>query len=169
MKFEATVRDKTYTLDFNESLTSVDVNETVRGLKFLSLGGNRFLLRMGRKTFQIDNVTKTGQTVEFTLNNVWHSVDIIDEQAILLKEMGFQSKGSDVSDSLTAPMPGKILDILVDEGKEVKQGDPLIILEAMKMENELKAPIDGFISAILVEKGTSVNKKEILIELKAIG
>ena len=65
---------------------------------------------------------------------------------------------------IKAPMPGLILDIMVEVGQEVKKGDALMILEAMKMENVLKSTGEGTITSIEVEKGQSVEKNNILIK-----
>ncbi|MBB6218143.1 biotin carboxyl carrier protein, partial [Anaerosolibacter carboniphilus] len=59
--------------------------------------------------------------------------------------------------SITAPMPGTILDIKIKEGDTVKSGQVLVILEAMKMENEIMAPADGKVVSISTNKGASVN------------
>ncbi len=67
---------------------------------------------------------------------------------------------------VTAPMPGKILRILVKEGEEVKTGQGLITLEAMKMENEIPAPKNGTIKKILVKEGDTVNTGDPLIEIR---
>ena len=66
---------------------------------------------------------------------------------------------------VTAPMPGTILNIPVTNGAAVKAGDILLILEAMKMENEIVAPRDGVISQIAVNKGATVNTGDVLIML----
>jgi biotin carboxyl carrier protein len=65
---------------------------------------------------------------------------------------------------IKAPMPGLIIDLRVKEGDVVKQNDPLIILEAMKMENVIKSPGDGTVKAVKVQKGNSVEKNQVLIE-----
>lgn len=65
--------------------------------------------------------------------------------------------------TVTAPMPGTILDIAVKEGDAVKAGQLCVILEAMKMENELPAPCDGIVKSVNVTKGASVNTAEVLI------
>lgn len=70
------------------------------------------------------------------------------------------SSGQEVID---APMPGNIWKVLVAEGDEVKSGDTLIILEAMKMENELVAPKDGKVTKIMTTEGTSVNTGDKLL------
>jgi biotin carboxyl carrier protein len=66
---------------------------------------------------------------------------------------------------MSAPMPGTVLDIKVSEGQTVKAGDIILILEAMKMENELVAPKDGTIAKIYTSKSTSVNTGDPLVTI----
>ena len=66
---------------------------------------------------------------------------------------------------VNAPMPGKILKVNVNAGTAVKKGDVLLVLEAMKMENEIVAPHDGAVKAISVDKGQNVNPGEILLKM----
>jgi len=68
--------------------------------------------------------------------------------------------------TVTAPMPGKILRVLVSEGQEVKTGQGLVVLEAMKMENEIPAPKDGVVKKIYVKENDTVNTGDPLIELR---
>ncbi len=67
--------------------------------------------------------------------------------------------------SVTAPMPGNILDIKVTQGQMVAAGQTLVILEAMKMENEIQAPVDGTVASINVSKGSSVESGAVLVVL----
>ncbi|WP_026476989.1 biotin/lipoyl-containing protein [Alkaliphilus transvaalensis] len=68
--------------------------------------------------------------------------------------------------SIEAPMPGNIWKVIAKEGQAVKEGDVLIILEAMKMENEIVAPADGVVATIHVAEGASVNGGDVLVSLK---
>lgn len=68
--------------------------------------------------------------------------------------------------TITAPMPGTVLEVKVAPGQAVKAGDILIILEAMKMENEILAPSDGTIDTVQTTKGASVNASDILVTIK---
>lgn len=67
--------------------------------------------------------------------------------------------------SVDAPMPGNILDIKVSNGASVKAGDVLLILEAMKMENEIVAPQDGTVASVNVNKGDTVEAGQTLVSL----
>ncbi len=67
--------------------------------------------------------------------------------------------------TVTAPMPGNILDVKVKPGDKVKAGDTLLILEAMKMENEISAPQDGTVASVSAKKGDTVNSGDVLCSL----
>jgi len=67
--------------------------------------------------------------------------------------------------SIDAPMPGKIVKVLVEEGQSIKAGDVLLVLEAMKMQNEITADADGTVKAVNVEAGQNVKVKESLVIL----
>lgn len=67
--------------------------------------------------------------------------------------------------TVKAPMPGNILDVKVAAGASVKAGDVLVILEAMKMENEIVAPQDGTVASINVNKGDTVNSGDVLVSM----
>ena len=75
------------------------------------------------------------------------------------------STGSVGATKVTAPMPGKIVDVKVTEGQSVKEGDVLVVLEAMKMENEIVAPKNGTIASVNVVKGGTVDAAELLVSI----
>ena len=79
---------------------------------------------------------------------------------------GLSGAAGILSKVLKAPMPGKVLELKVKPGNPIKKNEPLIILEAMKMENILKASADGIIDSIEVNVGNSVEKNEVLIRFK---
>ena len=100
------------------------------------------------------------------VNSGTYEVDIQDQLDLLIDRMGFaQGSSKDIS-AIEAPMPGLILDINVRIGQAVNEDDPLVILEAMKMENVITSPRDGIIKNIAVEKGAAVDKKHVLIEFE---
>lgn len=90
-------------------------------------------------------------------------VNLKDAVEIQVHDMGLDEAVSGQTGSITAPMPGLVLEIDVQPGDSVSAGDSLIILEAMKMENVLSSPGDGVIGNIHVEKGQPVEKSQLLI------
>ena len=82
------------------------------------------------------------------------------------QEANLKKKPPESSGKIHAPMPGKIVKILVKEGEHVSEGSGLIIIEAMKMENELKSTMQGVVSRIHVKEGRPVEGKEILLEIE---
>jgi len=88
------------------------------------------------------------------------------EAADIEHSMGLSVVASQKLSSVKAPMPGLVLDIMVEPGQEVAEGDSLLILEAMKMENVLKATGEGVVKSIEITKGAAVEKGQILIEME---
>ena len=83
----------------------------------------------------------------------------------LISELGFNQSSKNRQKDIHAPMPGLVLEILVQEGDSVKEGQNLITLEAMKMENILKAGSDGTVTTIHTETKAKVEKNELLITI----
>ena len=75
-------------------------------------------------------------------------------------------KGKATAEYIKAPMPGKIIDVLVREGSVVQRGEPVVILEAMKMQNEILSPINGTVIKISAKANTNVMKDDLLMEIK---
>lgn len=98
------------------------------------------------------------------INNTKYTLDVKDQYDELLHHLGMDNMTSKKVNDIKAPMPGMVLNILVGEGQEVKKGDALLILEAMKMENILKSPSDGIVKKIAATKGTAVEKNQLLIQ-----
>ena len=77
-----------------------------------------------------------------------------------------KQKGKAEKEFVKAPMPGKIIDVLVREGSQVLRGESLVILEAMKMQNEILSPVNGHIVKVSAKPNTNVMKDDILVEIK---
>ena len=71
-------------------------------------------------------------------------------------------------DTINAPLPGKIVALVTKAGAAVKKGDPLVTLEAMKMEHALKAPRDGVVAEVTVAEGAQVKEGEVLVRLATV-
>ncbi|WP_109299139.1 acetyl-CoA carboxylase biotin carboxyl carrier protein subunit [Aquimarina sp. AU474] len=100
------------------------------------------------------------------VNNTNYQVHIANALDMQIAAMGFSIGSAKQVNAIKAPMPGLLLDIQVTEGQEVQEDDPLLILEAMKMENVIVSPRDGVIKTISVAKGDAVDKGQLLIEFE---
>ena len=99
-----------------------------------------------------------------------HSVhDLVFENNLdlVLDKMGIKRAVETISTDIKAPMPGKVIDILVKEGDQVSKGDGILILEAMKMEHSIKASEDGIISELHIKKEDQVENGAVLMVLDA--
>lgn len=168
MKFQATIGENSHDVELSPKDGSYKSGSSKGNYTFEFVNG-RHILRTGTKTYKIDNVSYEGSAIEFSMNGIWHSVEVKDEQELLLDRLGFKTAAAAGEGILNAPMPGKILEIMVSEGDEVEKDQPLVILEAMKMENELKAPISGTIASISAEVGQSLEKNSPILEIETIG
>ena len=102
-------------------------------------------------------VTVNGTAYEITLEEI-NAGDVKAESAAPAPAGETSGEG----EAVTSPMPGNILSVNVSEGSAVKKGDVLMILEAMKMENEITSPADGTVKSLSVSKGTAVETGTVL-------
>lgn len=146
--------DSKFLLDGHEF--SPDLLEVKPGIFHLILNHRSYLAEVisnnaAEKTFQI------------RINGNTYRLKAQDRFDALLHELGMDNLSSRKADDLKAPMPGLVVEVAVTEGMEVKQGDKLVVLEAMKMENILKAPADAVIRKVNVSKGKTVEKNEVMV------
>lgn len=168
MKYQAEVNEQSFEIELDQKNGTFSSGDTSGEYTFSSENGRHFL-RVGTKQYKIDNVSYDGSDIEFSIDGNWHTVSVKDEQELLLDRLGFKTGAAAAEGSLKAPMPGKILDIMVKVGDEVTKDQPVAILEAMKMENELKSPINGVVASIEAEPGQSLEKNSAILEIEALG
>jgi biotin carboxyl carrier protein len=100
------------------------------------------------------------------LDGFRHEVEALDERTRAIRELAAASAGPSGPAPVMAPMPGMIVRITAEVGDQVQPGQGLVVMEAMKMENELRATAAGTVRAILVQPGMAVEKGAILLELE---
>ena len=105
----------------------------------------------------------TGWAIEFAGTH-W-VVDVVDERTRQLQELTGGPAGRTSGGTIKAPMPGLVLRVEVEEGQQLEAGEGVIVLEAMKMENEITAPGGGVVSAVHVAEGQTVEKGAPLVDL----
>lgn len=112
------------------------------------------------------NVTVNGKKYEVEIEKS----GAVSKETEIVKNETVNVKADAVGEeAVTSPMPGSILEIKVENGQAVKKGDILLVLEAMKMENEILAGYDGIVSQIAASKGSNVNTGDLLLTLKHTG
>ena len=105
---------------------------------------------------------RENNTVRMRIGARTCTVSLQDERSRMLHTLGLDTATQKVQD-IKAPMPGLVLNILVKPGDAVKKNDPVLVLEAMKMENMIKAPGDAVVGAIAAETGKAVEKGQLLV------
>jgi biotin carboxyl carrier protein len=127
--------------------------------------GSFHVLRNNR-SYSVEVLKADAETKSFllTVNGTKYNLQVKDKYDVLLHSLGLDNLNQKKVNDLKAPMPGLVLSLAVSEGAEVKKGDPLLVLEAMKMENILKSPADLVIKKILAKKGMAVEKNQVLIQ-----
>lgn len=105
---------------------------------------------------------RENNTVRMRIGGSTYTVKLGDEQSRLMKTLGLEKAALKVRE-IKAPMPGLVLNILVKPGDAVKKNDPVLVLEAMKMENVIRAPGDAVVSAVPAVQGKAVEKGQLLI------
>jgi len=152
--------DQNFKFDLNsQSLSALDI---------IPMGNNHFHILK-------DNVSYTAEVIEANhkeksfvihVNGTEHHIQLEDSYDLLVQKMGLNISSSSKMNDLKAPMPGLVLEIVAQIGQQFEKGDPLLILEAMKMENIIKATGEGTVKSISVNKGDAVDKGQILLELE---
>lgn len=137
-----------------------------QGTRLIHIRGNRYLLNRNGRTLPVIIDASDRQRISMTHGS--HQVDALvqDHRDQLLAAWGADSGVAGHESNLDAPMPGLVLKVLVDVGDPVQRGDALVVLEAMKMENDIKAHFDGTVAAIHVSAGDAVGKGQLLIEFE---
>ncbi len=157
-----------YKLTVNGS-TTFDVNESqLSQLDAISTGPNNYHILKDNKPFKAAITQSNFLAKEYTVtvNNDTYTVNIANALDELIVAMGFEIGAAKQINEIKAPIPGLILEINVTVGQEVQENDPLLVLEAMKMENTFQSPRAGVIKSIAVSKGDAVDKGQLLIEFE---
>lgn len=123
---------------------------------------------VGGKTYVAEILSQNQNEYELLLNGVSYNYSIESPFSLDRKKKLALQANESTTIRLKAPMPGKILEVMVKTGDLVKAGDTLLILEAMKMQNAILASTKGVIKKVLVKEGENTSKSDLLIELDTV-
>ena len=142
--------------------------EKVNGLDLLRKPGHEYHLLFENRSVnaKVIEADQAGKKLKVEVNGDRFDVLIQDELEQMLDKMGFNSVSTRHAREIRAPMPGMVLEVSVSEGQEVNEGERVLILEAMKMENSIMISTNARIKKILVRAGEPVDKGQVLVELE---
>lgn len=142
--------------------------ETAKMLDIVLDNGGKFHLLLNGQPHRIElaEVNYTTRQFTFKIEGAKYTVKIADHYERLAQQLGLSTGGGPKTNVVKAPMPGLVLSILVEPGQLVQKGEPLLILEAMKMENVIKSVGDGRVKTIQAQKGMAVEKGHLLVEME---
>lgn len=149
-----------------EKKEGIFLNNLLFDGEIVRLGQSKFKIYKQQKIFTIEVVERSSKTVRLKIDNQVIEASISNHMDKILESLGMNLSSTNRIKEIKAPMPGSILSIVVNEGEEVKEGDQLLILEAMKMENVIKSPGEGIVSRIYVEEKENVEKNQVLVSFE---
>lgn len=164
MKYITTIGEQEYSIEIvNRKLIKVD--GVPYEVDFSSISGQPvYSLLIDGKSYE-GYMYPDDDDWEVLLQGSMYAVNVEDERERRLRQALGEGPAQQSEFHLKAPMPGLVVTVPVLEGQQIANGEVLIILESMKMQNELKSPRDGVISRIRVKEGDSVERKQTLLSV----
>lgn len=142
--------------------------EEIESADLIKISPKEFNLIRGNRSVnaKLINADSTGKKLSIEVEGETFDLEIKDELDMLVDQMGFSTVTTKHVKEIKAPMPGLVLEISVNDGQVVNEGDKLLILEAMKMENSIMIQTNAVIRRIAVKSGQAVEKGQLLVELE---
>ena len=162
--YQVSINDKQYTVHVGPD-GSVNVDGFNDQIQIEPIDNNVCSVLLGRNSVRIASVHRGG-TYQVLMNNNLVEVRVTTERDRLLSRYASSTGDSHRRLEIHAPMPALVVRVEVQVGDQVRSGQGLLILEAMKMENEIKAHQSGRVKEVLVEKGATVEKGQLLMLLE---
>lgn len=158
MLYRSKVEPLGQVIDFESSQFDWDLAE-------LSPGQFHILTKEGKSlSAQVLEANYNEKSFRIQVGSSVYELALADRFDLLAESLGFNQLADKKAESVKAPMPGLVQSVLVSPGQAVEKGQPLLILEAMKMENIIKANADATVKSVAVSQGQAVEKNSLLIE-----
>jgi biotin carboxyl carrier protein len=146
----------------NGEKVSAEIDGRAYELEAHEVEPNVYLLKHDNQIYQIFVAPNENRDEPFLVNTRNSDFEIAMSDPKRMRHSASASGNADGAAEIKTAMPGKVVRILVEQGAEIQQGDGVIIVEAMKMQNEMKAPKDGVVKEIRVREGATVNAGDVL-------
>jgi biotin carboxyl carrier protein len=160
---EVVFGEKSYKVEPSKKEGFVIINNEEKKVDAIQVAPNTYHLLVDLQSITIEVVDADSANPEFMVNGKPYKPTVKTETDLLLERLGLNIRAKKELKELKAPMPGLVLEFRVSPGDVVNEGDPLVVLEAMKMENILKSPGTATVKAIEVSKGDAIEKNQVLI------
>ena len=159
--------NKAYKVKVNEFVFSFDKKETA-AVDLVQTSSIEFNIINSHRSVnaKLTDVDVTGKKLTIEVDGENYYVEIKDELDQMLDVMGFSKVTTKLIKEIKAPMPGMVLEIVVEEGQEISEGEKILILGAMKMENSIMVTTNATIKRVAVSVGQAVEKGQVLVELE---
>lgn len=150
-------------------IQTTHLNRTPRHFSFEHLGHQVFSVQAdgSEKTMEVLHLDVASKSMTIRCEHLVYDLQFKNELDDVLDTIGMKATSVTRHPEITAPMPGKVVNVMVKSGDVISKDTPLLVLEAMKMENVLKAESDGVIEDVKVRAAENVEKNQVLIQLKA--
>jgi len=154
-------------LKYHSEKYEIVINGRTLSVESHRLGESRSLLLIDNQTLEVDvRANGAGRDKTVFMNGIEIPVTVEDYHLAKLRRTAGIAAGPVVESSLKAPMPGLVIEVKVEVGRQVEPGDPLVVIEAMKMENIIKARTKATIKKVCVKAGESVEKGDLILEFE---
>ena len=160
---EIVIGDRKYEVKPGTEPDEIIVNGTVQKIDIVHFDEGHYHMIIDGRSISVELIGDLSKNPQIKIDGKLYQPEVKDETDLLLERLGMNIKAKKAVKELKAPMPGLVHEIRVDAGQEVKEGDPLIVLEAMKMENVLKAPGEAKVKSVAVKVGQAIEKNTLLI------
>lgn len=167
MRYQAVIGEQEIeiSVEANGRIMEILLADSGESVDYQRISAARYSILIGGKSYSLQ-VEKNNPGFEVTHRNQAVEVLIKDEIDLIRERYGMGAGLAEMHGIVKAPIPGKVVKIEVEEGQTVEPDTGLMILEAMKMENEIKAPVGGVIAKIFVSEGDNLDKDAQLLEIE---
>lgn len=156
-------------VNINDKYVVVDSeNSLCDPISIVHVSGSTYSILYQGRSLSATLLLHNDDTLAFSVDGSVFRCVLKNRRMQLLEDFGISNAGDLHEGEITSPMPGLVIKILTSPGAQVQKGDPLLVLEAMKMENEIRSPLNATILNIHVISGESVPKNALLISLDAL-
>lgn len=160
--YEVTINDSKYQVEIIGNKVLVNDKELNVALKKTTSGEYQLVLP-DKVIYPLVEMGDSSKDLKVTLMSNVYEASVKDEYDQLLESMGLDKMMTSKQSDLKAPMPGLVLEIIAEPGQSIPKGEPILVLEAMKMENMIKSPMDVVVKDVMVQKGQAVEKNSVLV------